>query len=136
MKEVIRTLLSGLNQSNQTDQVADVMEKLRLVKDVLSNWIASEVENKVGGTADANAALTQTHLMTINTEQDEALFYECWLETSVSANQDAAGTDAPWANAAPAKNLRPTTKRHFVVSNKAMVEKEHDIFTRMNEQIA
>lgn len=68
MKEVIKAFLAGLSQSNQNDQIPQVMEKLRLVRDVLSNWIASEVENQVGGTADANSALTQRHLMTINTE--------------------------------------------------------------------
>lgn len=40
------------------------------------NYIESEIENKVGGAG--NIVLTQEHLLQINDEQDEALFFECF----------------------------------------------------------
>lgn len=110
------------------------MEKLRLQRDVLSNWIGSEIENKVGGTADANSALTQSHLMTLNTEQDEGLFFECWAEAAGLTEEGGGG--APWANSSPSKNLRPTAKSHLVLSDKPMAEKERDIFLQIKEEIA
>ena len=51
-----------------------MMEKLRLSQDVLTNFISSEIENRI----DAHTVLTNQHLLTVNSDNDEALFFELW----------------------------------------------------------
>ena len=50
------------------------MASLGLEKDVLAAYIASEVECRAG----EQTCLCLQHMMDLNTEEDEALFFECW----------------------------------------------------------
>ena len=54
----------------------------------------------------------------------------------MGASSEEGGSGAPWADAKPAKNLRPTAKSHLVVHDKALAEKEHQIFLQIKEEIA
>lgn len=51
------------------------LASLGLERDVLLNFINHEVENRVGGSLKL---MSLSHLLDLNEEEDEALFFECW----------------------------------------------------------
>jgi len=69
--------------------------------------------------------------MTINDEQDEGLFFECWLDSTPSNDGGNA-----YANAKPCVNLRPTVKRSLIVCVKHLAEQERGIFRQIKEEIS
>jgi hypothetical protein len=87
-----------------------MMEKLRLSQDVLSTFIASEVENRI----DAHTVLTNQHLLTVNTDCDEGLFFELW------STQDKS-------------NITPHMAKKRAINNQAHLENEARVFESMKK---
>lgn len=56
-------------------KVQQHLASLGLEREVLLNYIKSEVENRVGGSLKV---LSMQHLLELNEDEDEALFFECW----------------------------------------------------------
>ena len=100
-----------LHDLEQTEQLA-MMEKLRLSQDVLSNFIASEVENRI----DAHTVLTNQHLLTLNTDCDEGLFFELW----PASTQDKS-------------NITPHIAKKRLINNQAHLENEARVFESMKK---
>lgn len=76
------------------------MASLGLEKEVLSNYIASEIENRAG----EKTVLSLLYLMELNTEEDETLFFECFKESGASEN-----------DVKTSKNLRPLVKKRLLL---------------------
>ena len=68
-----QSISQRLHDLEPTEQLT-MMEWLRLSQDVLCNFIATEIENRI----DAHTVLTNQHLLTVNTDNDEGLFFELW----------------------------------------------------------
>ena len=89
-----------------------MMEKLRLSQDVLGNFIASEIENRI----DAHAVLTNQHLLTVNQDNDEALFFELW-----PASEQVKS------------NITPHTGKKRLIDNQSYVENESRVFENIKQ---
>lgn len=63
-------------------RIQSAMASLGLEKDVLMAYIASEVESRAG----ERTCLCLQHLMELNSEEDEALFFECWSQLGPDGN--------------------------------------------------
>ena len=94
------------------------MDKLKITQEVLSNYITSEVESRLGGSA---SVLTNQHLMQINDDGDEGLFYEIWYNTLEGGPGSANETDQ--------NNVKPhSIKKNVVWRSQTLIDKEIHIF--------
>ena len=112
LKGHIHSMIQRMASDSQ-EQFA-LMDKLKITQEVLSNYITSEVESRLGSAA---SVLTNQHLMQINEEGDEGLFYEIWYNTLEGSSEITQS------------NIKPhSTKKSSVWRDQTLIDKEIHIF--------
>ena len=104
------------------------LASLGLEREVLLNFIKSEIENRVGGSLKT---VSLSHLLDVNEDEDEALFFECWTMPGPGGFSD----DENAVNNQVCKNLKPLVKKRVLLREPSMIDSELKVFGEVRQML-